>query len=325
MRRPSRPLFTALLLVLPAALPPTYSLAAGAAVVGGDPARVADHPWAVALGSRELFGPERAGQFCGGAVVGPRTVVTAAHCLRRPVGGTTPERAADLAVIAGRDELSGPGGREVPVVAVRVSSGYDQRTHAGDLALLTLAAELPPEDVIRPVSDADDPVYAPGTPARVFGWGDTGDGAYARGLRAAGVRLMDAAACERAYAGAESAPFDARWMVCAAAPEGGRDACQGDSGGPLVARGRLVGLVSWGAGCGEPGRPGVYTHGAAVAELLGDQGDQADQGGRADRPDHEEHVGPGWHVAPVGRAGRARSGAGLFRQGRGRSPGVAWR
>lgn len=49
-------------------------------------------------------------------------------------------------------------------------------------------------------------------------------------------------------------------MICAGIPQGGKDSCQGDSGGPIVIDKKLVGIVSWGNGCAQPGFPGVYTN-----------------------------------------------------------------
>ena len=60
-------------------------------------------------------------------------------------------------------------------------------------------------------------------------------------------------------------------MICAAVDGGGKDACEGDTGGPLVVNGILVGIVSWGIGCGQPGFPGVYTDVAALRSFVTDQ------------------------------------------------------
>ncbi|MFD9716219.1 serine protease [Streptomyces sp. NPDC059076] len=235
---------------------------ADSVVVGGFPVRVADSPWVVALASRDRFGGTRSGQFCGGVVVAPTKVMTAAHCLSRTVLGE--EEIPDLRVIVGRTELTGEAGQEIPVTERWVSPDYDPFTSSSDLAVVTLAEALPSTHVIA-VAGAGDPAYRPGVAAAVYGWGDTeGNGSYATSLRAAQVTVLSDETCERAYPGGLSGRYAAETMVCAGDPAGGRDACQGDSGGPLVAEGRLIGLVSWGSGCGRADSPGVYARVSAL-------------------------------------------------------------
>ncbi|MFJ9701067.1 S1 family serine peptidase [Streptomyces fradiae] len=239
--------------------------AADGVVVGGRTTSAPDSPWVVALSSVDRFGRMRAGQFCGGVVIAPTKVATAAHCLREDVLGVRPQDLRDLKVIAGRSDLGGSGGHEIPVKSMWINPAYDAETNSGDAAVLTLAKALPPGYVI-PVAPAGDPAYGPGTGATVYGWGDTtGFGTYAHTLNAADVSVLPDEDCARAY---PAAPGQARYlpatMLCAGTREGGRDACQGDSGGPLIARGKLIGLVSWGSGCGLAESPGVYTRVSAV-------------------------------------------------------------
>ncbi|WBO63365.1 serine protease [Streptomyces camelliae] len=237
-------------------------------VVGGFPVDVTQAPWTVALSSRDRFGGTRAGQFCGGVAVARTAVLTAAHCLGDDVLGAPPNRMRDLKVIAGRTDLLSGEGEEIAVSDTRVNPGYDSGTNAGDFAVLTLAKPLPQSAVVT-MAGVGDPAYAPGTEALVYGWGDTtGGGAYARGLHAARMRVLSDDLCARAYPGGPQGSYLAASMLCAGEAIGGPDACQGDSGGPLVAAGRLIGLVSWGNGCGRPGSPGVYTRVSEVVRAL---------------------------------------------------------
>ncbi|MET9696931.1 serine protease [Streptomyces sp. NPDC006529] len=270
MRRPfARALAGVLTLVAGAGVAPLVqaprALADGV-VIGGQPVKVADSPWVVALASRDRFGRTRAGQFCGGVIVGPTKVVTAAHCLGDNVLGGPVASVPDLVVIAGRTELTGAEGREIKVRAARVNPAYDPVTNAGDIAVLELGEAVPAAYVLA-MAAAGHPGYAPGADATVYGWGDTsGFGDYAYALHAAPVTVLADAECRRAYPGDADGQYQEASMVCAGVRGGGRDACQGDSGGPLVAQGRLIGLVSWGRGCGRADSPGVYTR---IAPLIG--------------------------------------------------------
>ncbi|MFF0393698.1 S1 family peptidase [Kitasatospora sp. NPDC004615] len=265
----------AVALVALAALPaPLIALGAAAPaaaqrrIVGGTSASTGDHPWMVALSSRAQFGSSRSGQFCGGALVTPTKVVTAAHCFYDETTGRPVQRPG-LRAIVGRDDLRGSAGREVAVSGVWIEPNYSFAANSRDVAVVTLAEPQEDRQVLEMVGAGESRPYAVGTPATVFGWGDTrGNGSYSNTLRQVTVPVLSDAACGRAYPGGPDSAYDATSMVCAGEDRGGKDACQGDSGGPLLVGGRLAGLVSWGAGCAQAGRPGVYTRISAVAESV---------------------------------------------------------
>jgi secreted trypsin-like serine protease len=232
------------------------------AVVGGSPARIEDYPYVAALVEHRWRAID--GQFCGGSVVAATWVLTATHCVVRERDGR-PLRPSRIDVVVGRTRLARHVGERRRVAGIVRPS--DDRL---DLALLHLAAPVtaPPVTLAAPGT-----ALAPGTPAAVLGWGETlpfdpkvddedADGHPAARLRVATLSVLDDARCARARDVGASRIADPRELCAGDFRRGGPDACAGDSGGPLVvatpAGPVQVGVVSWGDGCGLPGRPGVY-------------------------------------------------------------------
>ncbi|WP_197320463.1 trypsin-like serine protease [Saccharomonospora sp. NB11] len=219
-------------------------------VVGGESASIEDYPYAAFLVDA------RGTQYCGGTVLSSTQILTAAHC-------ALAVRMSDLDVVVGRERVASNAGERVGVSGIWVAPGYSDPLSGDDIAVLTLSEPVSAPAARLP-SSSDTHLYRAGTMATVVGWGRLFENGPKPGsLRAADVPLVSDAECAGVFA-----DFDADSMVCAGWEEGGIDACQGDSGGPLLVDGTVVGIVSWGDGCAEPGVPGVYTRVVTYSDEL---------------------------------------------------------
>jgi len=215
-------------------------------IVGGTMATPTQNPFQVALLMASQPNNANA-QFCGGTLVRPNFIVTAAHC-------SDFVSAAQVQVLTGTRRLDGSGVRR-NVTAITIHPGWNGNTFDNDAAvweLETEAAGIP----LAALASEDGPV---GADLLVTGWGAlTEGGASPIDLFAVNVPLVDTANCNDAnsYDG-DILPS----MLCAGRDEGQVDSCQGDSGGPLTRgtdNGILTGIVSWGIGCARPNLFGVY-------------------------------------------------------------------
>ncbi|KAJ7313332.1 hypothetical protein JRQ81_004624 [Phrynocephalus forsythii] len=223
----------------------------GARIVGGEKAAPGKWPWVVSVQTQTFH-------FCGGSIVHPWWILSAAHCFT--------DRRNGIRVAAGSHVL---GQQNVTrwVRKIHLHPLYNSKTYDHDIALLLLEKPIP-------YSQYHSPLCLPGhdiVPNEnmwqgcfVAGWGLTKPGTKLGSYTLLDVQvgLVDWNLCWRWLRSLT------KNMLCAGYEEGGRDACQGDSGGPLMCQppGRgshrhwfQVGIVSWGRSCAAPRSPGVYT------------------------------------------------------------------
>ncbi|XP_075141471.1 serine protease 33-like [Leptodactylus fuscus] len=233
----------------------------GDRIVGGTDATEGAWPWQISLKSQGTH-------ICGGSVITEKWVVTAAHCIDSPINPS------DYTVGLGEHQLQIPNSHKVlsTVQSIIVDTRYNGAGTPGDIALIELSNPITFNEYILPVCIPSPFMSFPdGTNCWTTGWGTINSGVdlpYPETLQQVMVPIISNRICDQMYhinsnvsENQQIVPSD---EICAGFQAGGKDSCQGDSGGPLVCKmdgvWYLAGVVSWGQGCAQPDRPGIYTY-----------------------------------------------------------------
>lgn len=207
-------------------------------IVGGDKIDIEKTPWQVSIQLKNKH-------LCGGCLIGDDMVMTATHCLHK-------EDTRTMKVRVGSTTWN-EGGQLLDVLYIIGHDDYDDDVVTNDITLIRLDKKVELSKAVQIIPMASEETSA--VTGYVSGWGQESETNRTFPLHLNGVQvtLISREKCGELYSVDEILDYH----ICALTKE--KDSCNGDSGGPLVANGELIGVVSWGKGCANPTKPGIYT------------------------------------------------------------------
>ncbi|CAG4990712.1 unnamed protein product [Parnassius apollo] len=224
-------------------------------IVGGQPASIETYPSLVQVEFYNFFG-DIWFQACAGSILTSRYFLSAAQCFDGPLYTPTWRR-----IRAGSTD-SNSGGVLAYVERAFNHDSYGQLGNDGDISVILLQSALTYTPVIQQGAIiAQGTVIPDNLPVVHAGWGATSEGGPPSDvLLDTTIYTVNNTLCAERYLSLPTPGIVTENMICAGLLDiGGRDACQGDSGGPLYYNGIIIGIVSWGLGCGNATYPGVST------------------------------------------------------------------
>ncbi|CAF1112549.1 unnamed protein product [Rotaria sordida] len=225
-------------------------------IVGGVQSLRGDWPWSCSMRS----GSSKS-HICGGSLINGQWIVTAAHCVSNGASPSTYRWLCGLHDRNSQDEWT----QEFTSIRYVVHPQYDSRNIRNDIAVFKISnTDITFTDYIMPACFPAATDTYEGRMGVAMGWGTlSSGGSLATQHMEVGLLVLPDATCTREFG---STTVNTATQICAGERGDNKDTCQGDSGGPLVVKHdddglwRLIGLTSWGYGCGDIG---VYTRTSA--------------------------------------------------------------